>query len=325
MSGTARAGYAFWSKVPKINKAEKGLRLPLRAMGLRLLLLFFPAMLLCAVSAKAAGTAAPLVVRHNLYEAADSQVLNYRGEILQLVLEKSRAKYGPYVLENGHKKGWGQTRIFNQLELGNLDVVASMTNDERESKAIPVRYCLYKGLLGVRIGLGNKENVTKFNSIRTREELDQIEMGQVFDWPDYSIQRDAGLKVLSLPDLPSSLNRLKIGSFQLMPMGVVEVNAIAKNNDLFTVSNWALAYPTAYYFFVGKQHPELAQRLAYGFEQAIRDHSFDALFSKRMEPLIQAAGLGNRKLFFLKNPYLPARTPLERKELWHPLVLQKLK
>lgn len=294
-------------------------------MVLRVLAVLFSTLLLWAGLTRTGWAAPPTVVRHSLYESPDSTVLNYRGEILQLVLEKSKAKYGPYILENGHKKGWGQTRVFNQLELGNLDVVASMTNDERESKAIPVRYCLYKGLLGVRIGLGNKENVAKLNAVKTREELDQVEIGQVFDWPDYSIQKDAGLKVLSLPDLPSSLNRLKIGSFQLMPMGVVEVAAIAKTNDLSIISSWAIAYPTAYYFFVGKQRPELAERLAYGFEQAIRDRSFEQLFANRIEPLVQSAGLNNRKIFFLKNPYLPKRTPLERKELWHPLVLQKFK
>ena len=293
-------------------------------MVVRTLTLIFSALLWVTPIQGASHAKAP-VVRHTLYESAESEVLNYKGEILQLVLEKSRAKYGPYVLENGHKKGWGQTRVFNQLELGNLDVVASMTNLERESKAIPVRYCLYKGLLGVRIGMGTRDNVDKLNGIASREALNQVDLGQVFDWPDYAIQKDAGLKVLSLPDLPSSLNRLKIGSFQLMPMGVVEVQAIAQANALFTISEWAIAYPTAYYFFVGKQRPELAERLAYGFEQALRDHSFDQLFSRRMEPLIQSAGLRTRKFFYLKNPYLPPRTPLERKELWHPLVLQQLK
>jgi hypothetical protein len=106
----------------------------------------------------------------------------------------------------------------------------------------------------------------------------------------------------------------------LLPLGIVEVDPIAKQYDLKTISKWAIAYPTAYYFFVSKKRPELAQRLEYGFEQAIKDHSFDELFAKRIGPLIAAADLEKRKLFYIRNPYLPRATPLTRKELWHPLV-----
>lgn len=106
----------------------------------------------------------------------------------------------------------------------------------------------------------------------------------------------------------------------MLPLGIVEVAPIARQYELSTISSWAIAYPTAYYFFVSKKRPELAQRLAYGFEQAIQDHSFDQLFAKRIGPLIAATGLDNRKLFHIRNPYLPKATPLARKELWHPLV-----
>jgi hypothetical protein len=111
-----------------------------------------------------------------------------------------------------------------------------------------------------------------------------------------------------------------MGTFQLLPLGIVEVAPIAKQYDLATVSSWAIVYPTAYYFFVSKKRPELAQRLEYGFEQAIKDRSFDQLFAKRIGPLIAEADLDKRKLFPIRNPYLPKATPLARKELWHPLV-----
>lgn len=282
-------------------------------------------LLLAACTLTSAGAAAPTIIRHNLYVEHSNSELSYKGEVLQLLLEKSKAKYGPYVMENGQQQGWGQTRAFNQLDTGNLDLVASMTNQEREGKAIAVRYCLYKGLLGVRVGMGNKDNIARFNGISTREELNQIELGQVFDWPDYNIQKDAGLKVLNLPDYKTSLQRLQMGSYALMPLGVVEVAPIAKDNGLEIISKWAIAYPTAYYIFVSKKRPELAERLVYGFEQAIKDHSFDQLFAKRIEPLVSAAGLKNRKLFYIRNPYLPLDTPLERKELWHPLVTTRLR
>jgi hypothetical protein len=179
---------------------------------------------------------------------------------------------------------------------------------------------LYKGLLGVRIGMGAPTVVDALEGIQSREELNRVKLGQVFDWPDYAIQTEAGLQVLRLTSVASSIERLKSGTFELLPLGIVEVAPIARQYNLKTISTWAIAYPTAYYFFVSKKRPELAQRLEYGFEQAINDHSFDQLFAKRIGPLITAADLDHRKLFRIRNPYLPEATPLARRELWHPLV-----
>ncbi len=267
-----------------------------------------------------ARAAEPLVVRHNFFLDANAGTLNYKGEVLALILEKSKAKYGPYVMKRGAQQDWSQSQSYKQLEQGKLDLISSMTSFTREQSGLPIRYCLYKGLLGVRIGMGASATVTALDAIKTREELNNVKLGQVFDWPDYTIQTEAGLQVLRLTSVASSIERLKIGTFQLLPLGIVEVAPIAKQYDLKTVSTWAIAYPTAYYFFVSKKRPELAERLEYGFEQAIKDRSFDQLFNKRIGPQVDAADLGNRKLFQIRNPLLPKATPLARKELWHPLV-----
>jgi hypothetical protein len=273
---------------------------------------------LCALAAE------PLVVRHNFFVDPKAQTLNYKGEVLQLILEKSKIKYGPYVMKMGEQQGGSQSRAYNQLEHGNLDLISSMTSVAREQSSLPVRYCLYKGLLGIRIGMGSPGVVDQLDRIQTREELNQIKLGQVFDWPDYAIQTAAGLQVMRLTDLATSIPRLKSGSFQLLPLGIVEVTPIAQRNELKIISSWAIAYPTAYYFFVSKRRPELAERLEYGFEQAIKDHSFERLFAKRIGTLVASTGLENRRLFRIPNPTLPKETPLGRKELWHPLVLNSL-
>jgi hypothetical protein len=271
-----------------------------------------------------ASAVEPLRVRHNFFVDQNSEVLNYKGEVLSLLLEKSKSKFGPYRMEKGPHIDWSQSRAYSQLEAGNLDLISSMTSEEREKSGIPLRYCLYKGLLGVRIGMGTPGTVEVLDRIRTRDELNRVKLGQVFDWPDYTIQTQAGLQVLRLPDLASSIPRLKMGTFQLLPLGIVEVAANAKKYDLATISTWAIAYPTAYYFFVSKTRPELAERLAYGFEQAIKDRSFDQLYAKRIGTLVAAMGLEKRTLFHIHNPLLPQATPLARKELWHPLVTSKL-
>lgn len=264
--------------------------------------------------------AEPMVVRHNLFADANNKSLNYKGEVLALILEKSKSKYGPFVMLPGTQQAWSQRRAYNELEHGDLDLMASQTSIEREKSSLPVRYCLYKGLLGIRIGMGAPGIVEEMNRVTTRQQLNQVKLGQVSDWPDYAIQTAAGLQVTSLTSVESSIPRLRLGTFELLPLGVVEVEPIAKRYNLKTVSTWAIAYPTAYYFFVSRKRPELAQRLEYGFEQAIKDQSFDRLFAKRIEPLIASSKLENRQLFRIPNPLLPPETPMQRKGLWHPLI-----
>lgn len=268
--------------------------------------------------------AEPLVIRHNFFSEGDASQLNYKGEVLTLLLEKSKARFGPYVLERKEISGWSQNRAFAELERGSLDVISSQTNDSREKISTPIRYCLYKGLLGVRIGMGTPDTVQKLNAITSWDEVRTVTLGLVFDWPDYAIQSEAGLRVLRLPEFASSINRLRMGTFQLIPLGIVEVAPIAKRHSMSTISTWAIAYPTAYYFFVSKARPDLAERLNYGFEVALKDRSFEQLFAKRIGPLVEAADLKKRKIFYIKNPNLPKDTPLNRKELWHPIVQARL-
>jgi hypothetical protein len=264
-------------------------------------------------------------VHQAFYENLAPAEFNYKGKVLMLALEKSREKFGPYAIEPAATANWTQNRAFHELESGaQLDVLASMTNVKREQQGLPVRYCLYKGLLGIRIGMGTKDVMSRFEGITRRDELDRIRIGQVFDWPDFAIQKAAGLNMVQLSDMPSSYQRLRMGSFDLFPLGMVEVEPIARGHGFTLIKNWAIAYPTAYYFFVSKARPELAARLEYGFEQALKDGSFDALFNREIGPLIERIGLGKRTLFRIPNPQLPKETPLARRERWHPLIAATL-
>lgn len=279
--------------------------------------------LLLAVGGGSAGAEAPPLIRHNFARVPGETGPSFREEVLELVLEKSRPKYGDYRLQR--VPNVPQSRAFRELEDGRLDIVGSMTNAEREAHALPVRYCVYKGLMGLRIGLGLPATVAALNDVRDMDALRQISLGLGFDWPDYAIQQAAGLQITRLANFENGVQRLKLGSFQLIPLGVVEAQPLARAHGLATISDWAIAYPSAYYFFVTPQRPRLAERLVHGFEQALRDKSFDALFARRIGPLLQAAQLDRRRIFYLPNPLLPPATPLARSELWHPIMQGQLK
>jgi len=262
----------------------------------------------------------PLLVRHNLTAQQNDRTLAYEEEVLRLVLDKTVARHGPYKLVR--VAGISQKRAFAELEIGGLDLVSSMTSVAREAATQPVRYCIYKGLLGVRVGMGSAEAVARLEGLRSRDELSRVPLGAVFDWPDLQVQKEAGLAVVSLSDFASGLKRLRLGSFELLPLGIVEAPPIAANAGLSLIESWVLAYPSAYYFFVRRGNDALARRLSDGFEIALHDGSFERLFERRIGPQVKAANLATRRVFRLRNPILPEATPTTRRELWHPFALK---
>lgn len=282
-------------------------------IGRRSLLALAAASGLGLPAARASGP----VIRHAMAAAADGRP-GYRLELLHLVLEKSRPRYGDFELQ--FTGAVPQARAFTDLETGRLDLSAAMTDNDREQRAIPVRYCLYRGLLGLRVGLGLPDTVRRLEAVDSEQALRSVSLGLVQDWPDFAIQRAAGLQVVRLTNLKSGVLRLRLGSFDLLPMGAVEAEEVAEQYGLNLVSRWAMAYPTAFYFFTAPQQPMLAERLAHGFEVALRDGSFDALFARHVEPALTAMHVARRQIFRLPNPLLPAATPLGRSELWHPLM-----
>ena len=60
------------------------------------------------------------------------------------------------------------------------------TNESREKTSIPNRYCMYKELLGVCVGMGTKAVVRDLDKLTTWTQLKDVTLGQVFDWPDFA-------------------------------------------------------------------------------------------------------------------------------------------
>lgn len=261
------------------------------------------------------------VVRHGIASLQPgARALSYRAQVLRFLLDKSQPRYGEYRLQ--YQGEIPQTRALGDLNQGLLDVLPTMTSREREQRALPVRVCLFKGLMGLRVGLGLPGTVPDLERVYSVEDLRQIGLGLGFDWPDLAIQKAAGLQVYRISNFVSGVQRLRLGSFQLIPMGAAEAQPLAKQFGLRMVSEWAMAYPTAYYMFVSPLQPLLAERLQHGFELALADGSFDALFTREIEPLLKPVQIDRRRILRLPNPLLPEATPLARAELWHPALRQ---
>ncbi len=266
---------------------------------------------------------APLIVRHALAQEQQAKVLTFEQVVLRLLLDKTVPSHGPYQLQATEVVS--QNRAFLQLAAGELDLLSSMTSKERETQGLPIRVCLYRGLLGVRLPIALTQHRDKFEAINQLPQALALRIGQVADWPDTKVLAYNGWKVERLPRLSNFPEMLKRERIDLFALGAIEVYPIVDTMPgLSVLEQWAIAYPSAFYFFVSPHHPALAERLRRAWDIVLADGSYEALFEHWMGPQLARARLSERRWLILKNPDLPATAPLQDARLWHPLVRSRL-
>lgn len=266
-----------------------------------------------------AQPARPLL-RHMEVQPADDYG-RYVVELMGLALKRSGL---PHRLEAMPSFQISQGRV--ELELGQetsrLDLVWSMTSRSREQAIVPLRVPLDRGLLGWRVALIRREDLPIWLKPPSLAALALRRAGQGLHWPDTEILRANGLEVvtaLSGKQLLDMLHRRRIDYF---PRSVLEVQGELESYaplNLVVAPGFVLRYPAASYAFLSYRLRELAVPLTRALEALVHDGSLDRLFRRHFQARLSALKLAQRQVIELKNPLLPAETPLHRPEFWWPL------
>ena len=245
----------------------------------------------------------------------------YFRKMLQLALDKTAETDGParWVLA---KNTAIQERNIKSLQANrNIDVLWTMTNNDRESRLLPVRIPLYKGLFGYRICIINQQDKDKFSSIKSVADFRKslFKIGSGIGWPDTEILQKNNLDVVVGDEYTGLFIMLSKNRFdcyaRAIPEPWVEIETNKKLN-LIVDRHLVFKYPTAMYFFVNKANVALASRIERGLLAAIKDGSFDEIFYTHNKAFIDKSEIGKRVILELKNPILPTKTPLNKKDLW---------
>lgn len=242
----------------------------------------------------------------------------YAFKMLQLALSYCNGKYK---ITSDIANDKTLARTMSEIESGDVDVMWTATDQEKEDKLLPVRIPLYKGLFGYRIFIINKENQSKFANIETLADLKKLSLGQGTSWADTKILEANGLNVVKTMKYPSLMYMVDGGRFDAFPRGVHEPWAEVINYpklNLMVEPRIMLVYKMPFYLFVNKNNAGLANDIEQGFNLAISDGSFNKHFyaNSAVQKVIENANMRNRKIFELKNPNLPEKTPVDRPELW---------
>ncbi|BBF83833.1 hypothetical protein DLM_0150 [Aquitalea magnusonii] len=269
------------------------------------------------LSPSASAAVPPVPVRYALVSGLEDPHLPYMLSLLQLACDEVALRCQLQAATT-----MNQSRAMVQMGKrdGGIDLFWGMTSREREQQAIPIRIPLDKGLLGWRVALVNASEPDVLAGIRDVRQLARLVAGQVADWPDTAILRNAGLQVRTSQDYGNLFPMLQRKRFDYFPRSVIEVQreaAFPVAKGLLIDRNLVLHYPTAMYFFVSPHKPELASQLEQGLRKALKDGRFNQLFQRYNGQLLSQLALAKRQEIPLANPLLPAATPLQDSALWY--------
>lgn len=251
----------------------------------------------------------------------DREMSDYKKALITQILEKTKPLYGSYNL-NVHLVNINQDRHLIELSSGELiNIAFQLTTNKAENTSIPIKIPMDKGVRNYRLLLTHQDNVEKMSSINSIDELKNYKSGLLYSWVTTSIFRH---HQFTIQELPTYEGMFKLLSAKRIDYTVRGVNEIYNELDLVTpvISNLAVVPGIALYInspsyiFVSKRFPRLAKRIKTGLELMIKDGSLDQLINQYFKKYLDKAQLSSRKIITIDNPFLPLKTPLQRKELW---------
>lgn len=282
---------------------------------------------LCRGAEQAVGAIPALVVRIPALSRGDPAVDDYVHGLLRAALARTLAPGESLELKQLAVPNTQNRTITDLMRGQHLDLMWTMTTQEREDKLRPVRIPIFRGLLGYRVLLIKQGRQTDFDKVRTLEQLARLKAGQDPQWPDRMILEQAGLWVIAGP-YDQLFTMLRNDRIDYFPRGMNEVlPELAAKQELVLENHLLITYPAPMYFFVRKDNDALARRLERGLQLMVEDGSYADYFAKH--PLIvntlASLNVVNRQIIALPNPLLPNATPINDPRLWFypPIATEK--
>lgn len=250
------------------------------------------------------------LIRYNISKNFPDPKQAYYIDLLRLALDKSKDIYGDYELSPVvFEMPQGRTSIIVQLDQG-IDVTWRVSSHELEQRLQAIYVPLLKGMMGHRIFIINKEDQHKFHTDMSLEDLRKLLAGQGYDWPDSTILQHNGVNVVE-GGAANLLTMLERKRFDYFPRALHEPWTEIDDKPQFVVEqNILIRYPAPFYFFVNKNNTKLYNRIADGLDIAIKDGSFEKVFSTHpiTKEVMKAAAIHGRKVFIFTNPILSEKS-----------------
>ena len=282
------------------------------------------AILVVVISASSSAAAAEVMryVHHPPESSLDVRY-NYHWTILHTALEKTKAKWGPYVMVSSEPMSERRQAFELKNATGKITVMYLSTTPDFEKNLIPVRIPVDKNLGGYCVFLIRKGEQQRFAHIRSLEDLRSFRYGLGLGWIDVDILRANRFQVVTGSSYEGLFEMLVHRRFDIFLRAAVEVLDEYDNRrmalpDLAIENSLVLYYTLPMYFWFSRtdEGRRLAARAEEGMRMMIADGTYDAIFDRYQRHKIERLRLKERRIFRIENPNVGPETPLHDKKLW---------
>jgi len=271
------------------------------------------------------STNSPMVYIHNAPESDLDRRYDYQWEILATALEKTRPKYGDYLLQPSQFVMTERRQASELMRASKkLTVMYLGTTAEFERELIPVRIPVDKNLAGYMVYLIRGEDQPLFSAVHSLDDLRRFTIGQGQGWLDVGILEAGGFKVVTGAKYDNLFSMLLNKRFDAFQRSVVEVLEEYDQRheampDLHIEEQLLFYYPLPMYFWFSRTEAgqRLAERAREGMLMMLQDGSFNAIFTKYFQSKIDRLHLKQRRLLRIDNPLLGPETPFDDHRLWY--------
>lgn len=247
----------------------------------------------------------------------------YHWDILRTALEKTRPKWGEYVMVASDV----MTEQRQQLELknatGKLNVMYLSTTSDFEHNLIGIHIPVDRNLGGYCVFLIRDGEQARFNNVRSLDDLRKFSYGLGLGWVDVGILQANHFQVVTGSSYDGLFEMLANRRFDIFLRAATEVldeYEIQKGKEKhLAVEKQILFYyrlPMYFWFPKTDEGRRLAARAEEGMRMMIADGTYDRIFDRYYRRRIERLRLKGRKLFEIRNPNVGPETPVADKRLW---------
>ena len=247
---------------------------------------------------------------------------SYAQSVIELALSKTTEEYGEAHFRYSDTP-MERKRMELSVEQGDFaNVLMVPGSNDFDERYILVPIPIDRGLLGYRVSLIHKESRNRFEGVKTLEALRRNRACLGEHWKITRIFEHNDLPVITDPQFKSLFRLLNHQRCEYFSRGIGEIiveidHWTREYPDLAVEPHVVLRTPQAFYLYVSRKHPQVAERLLMGLERAIEDKSFHALFQKRFSGDFETLGLSRRTTINLTPLEVHTKAPLDRPELWY--------
>lgn len=263
-------------------------------------------------------------IKHSKVRAG-STLDQYAVELLQFLVELNGEKAEMVPFEGSSS----QARKELQLKAGELDVDWFGGSQIDENRVQPVRYPIFRGLLGYRVFITNRETARKLKYKMPLEQLQQFHVIQGSGWGDADILKNSGFtSVSTLPDFENLFKVIELGRAELFPRSITEpygeldsrchltAQFVCRDKNMLVDDKLLLVYKFPMYFFVSPKRPDIKHYI----ENAFRKHYDEFLTFFHKHPLVieSLKRLKGRTVYYLDDTRaLSPETKAVPSQYWH--------